>query len=301
MRELRPTVVLVVWLLVVLGAAARLVEASPEIPGAPQSEPIAVVGGTVYPVSGEVLQKATVLFDEGRIVAVGTDVTIPEGAKQIDATGKHVYPGLIDAHTQLGLVEIASVRATRDTIETGDLNPNSRALVAVNPDSELTPVARAGGVLTVLTVPLGGLLSGKSALVNLDGWTYEEMAVVGEVALHVAWPRMSPQRAWWISDSSRRQIEQRDKKLAELRQAFADARAYRIAVSAKGASSDGEINKDQRWEAMLPVLSGEQPIIVAADDAEQIEAAVAFALREGKADHFRGLRCTAVCRFAQAA
>lgn len=273
-RYMSPSVGLAICLLVSTTWAA------PEVPGAPQSEPIALVGATVHPVSGAEMSEATVLFAEGRIVAVGHDVTLPEGTRQIDATGKHVYPGLIDPHTQLGLVEIAAVRASRDEAETGQINPNTRALVAVNPDSELIPVARAGGVLTALTVPVGGLISGTSALINLDGWTYEDMAVVDEVALHVNWPRMIPQQSWWTSESSQRQMEERDKRLVELRDAFAHARAYQQSRTSDEQQDDGSAGVDLRWEAMLPVLRGERPMIIAADEFEQIQAAVAFAVRE---------------------
>ena len=134
--------------------------ASAEIPGAPQDHPIALVGGTVHTVSGGTMEGGTVLFDKGRITAVGLQVKFPEGTEKVDARGKHVYPGLFDAYTNLGLVEINSIRATRDESEAGNLNPNVRAEIAVNPDSELIPVARSNGVLLALTAPTGGLLSG---------------------------------------------------------------------------------------------------------------------------------------------
>jgi imidazolonepropionase-like amidohydrolase len=105
----------------------------------------------------------TVVFVAGKITAVGKDVAIPEGAEIIDCTGKHVYPGLFDAHSQIGLIEIEAVRATVDTAETGSLNPNVRAEVAFNPDSELIPVTRANGVLLGLSAPTGSLVNGRSA------------------------------------------------------------------------------------------------------------------------------------------
>ena len=133
--------------------------ASPEIPGAKQSEPIAIVNATVFPMSSEPLPNATLLFEEGKIVAVGQQIEIPENAQRIDATGKHVYPGLINAGGQIGLIEINSIKATDDSREVGTLNPNVKAQVAVNPDSEIIPVTRANGVLMSLSVPRGGLIS----------------------------------------------------------------------------------------------------------------------------------------------
>ncbi len=200
--------------------------ASPEIPGAPQDRPIALVGGTVHPVTGAAIEGGTVLFDGGKIVALGRDVPLPENCERVDVSGKHVYPGLIDANTQVGLVEVPTIRGSRDQSETGLVNPNVRAEVAVNPDSELIPVGRSGGVLAVLTVPSGGLLTGMSACMLLDGWTWEEMCLQGAVGLHVSWPRMQPIEAWWVEESASKQTENRDRALKTIRQAIADARAY---------------------------------------------------------------------------
>src|SRR5688500_7519383 len=102
--------------------------AVPEIPGEPQKQPIALVGGTIHRVSGPAIPGGTLLFDKGKIVAVGGKVAVPDGAKKIDVSGKHVYPGLFDAYTDVGLVEINMVRATRDLVETGQINPNVKAI-----------------------------------------------------------------------------------------------------------------------------------------------------------------------------
>ena len=131
-----------------------------------------LVGGTIHTVSGPVVERGTLVFDEGKITAIGRKVDVPRGAERIDVSGRHVYPGLINAYSQLGLVEISAVRATLDYRETGSLNPNVKAEVAVNPDSELIPVTRSGGVLLSLTAPTSGLISCTSALVQLDGWTW---------------------------------------------------------------------------------------------------------------------------------
>lgn len=264
-------------------AAATLVspaQASDEVPGAPQQKPIAIVGATIHPVSGPEIAGGTLLFTDGKIVALAANVPIPEECEKIDAAGKHVYPGLIHAHSQLGLIEIPSVRATVDVAETGRINPNAKAQVAVNPDSELIPVARGTGVLTALVTPSGGLLSGMAAVMNLDGWTFEEMTVRSPAGLYIEWPRMHPASAWYIEDSFQQQIETRDRSLAALRDAFADARSYKRAKEAHAAEKGPVVDHDARWEAMLPVLAGEVPLVVLADEVTQIQAAVAFAERE---------------------
>lgn len=274
-----PRLFIVLSLAMILVPIAAL--ANPEIPGAPQNDPIALVGGTVHPVSGPAIENGIVLFDQGKIVAVGTDVTIPDDCQRVDCTGKHVYPGLIDANSQLGLVEVSSVAGSIDTAETGRINPNVRAEVAVNPDSELIPVARSGGVLAVLTAPSGGLITGTSACMLLDGWTWEDMCLKPAVGLHVRWPRMQPVEAWWIESSAKEQIESRDQSLKTIREAFADARAYR---AAKQASADGKASPpehDARWEAMIRVLDGELRVFIEAEEIQQIQAALAFAEQQG--------------------
>ncbi|MEQ8788069.1 MAG: amidohydrolase family protein [Pirellulaceae bacterium] len=245
--------------------------AAPEVPGKPQTRPVALIGATVHPVSGPAIENGVLVFDRGEIVAVGNAKTkIPENAERLDLQGKHVYPGLFDAYTNMGLVEINAVRATRDEAETGRINPNASARVAVNPDSELIPVTRSNGVLLTLTAPSGSLLAGRSSVLQLDGWTYEDMTLQSDVALHIVWPRMSA-----VADAAKKGAQQgnsRDKAVEQLRQAFDDARAYRLARQA-----DEDYPLDARWESMLPVLDGALPLLVVADESQQIQAAVAFA------------------------
>ena len=138
--------------------------------------PILIEGGTIHPVSGPSFV-GSLLFDKGRIAAIGKKLEAPADAEKIDAAGKHIFPGFFDAYSQLGLTEINAVRATRDLSESGRINPNIRALVAVNPDSELIPVTRANGILLTLTAPSGGLVSGLASIIQLDGWTWEDMAL----------------------------------------------------------------------------------------------------------------------------
>lgn len=264
-------------LLSIVAVVPAVARANPEVPGAPQNGPIALVGGTVHPVSGPAVENGIVVFDKGKIVAVGAGVAIPEGAKRVDVAGKHVYPGLIDANSQLGLIEVPSVRGSVDAAETGSINPNVRAEVAVNPDSELIPVARSGGVLAVLAAPAGGLIAGTSACMLTDGWTWEEMCLQPAVGLHITWPRMQPLEAWWIETSVEDQLSSRDRSLKAIRQAFADARAYRAAKLASAANPAAAPEPDARWEAMIPVLDGKLRVFIEADDIQQIQAALAFA------------------------
>ena len=171
------------------------VVASTQIPGPPQQRPVAIVDATIHPIDASVIERGSILFDQGRIVALGKEIEIPADAERIDGQDKHVYPGLFCAGGQLGLVEINSVRATRDGSEAGPVNPNVKAQVAVNPDSELIPVTRANGVLLTLTVPSGGLVSGMATVLQLDGWTWEDMTLKAAAAMHVEWPVMRSESA----------------------------------------------------------------------------------------------------------
>jgi imidazolonepropionase-like amidohydrolase len=248
--------------------------ASDQIPGAPQAGPIALVGGTIHTVSGKVIKGGTILFEQGRITAIGDKLELPEGTEQVDVAGKQIYPALFDSYSSIGLVEINAVRATRDEAETGNLNPNVRAEVSVNPDSELIPVARSNGVLLALSAPSGGLISGQSAVLQLDGWTYEDLTVKSRAAMHIRWPTMSPVSDWWVEASAKEQMATRDKQLKLLEDTFLDAQhAWR-------ASQDPAADPlDIRVAAMVPMLAGKQPVVVTANSVSQIQAAVAFAVR----------------------
>lgn len=254
------------WLLA--SAVTITSQAAPEIPGELSKQPVALVGGTVHPLSGPSIPGGTVLMEGGKIVAVGKDVMVPPTAKVIDVAGKHVYPGLIDAHTNMGLVEINSVRATVDDTETGLINPNVRAQVAVNPDSEIIPTTRSNGVLLTLTAPSGSLITGRSSLLQLDGWTWEDMTVRSDVALHIRWPDMAANGEPG-GGAGREQLD-------ALRGAFEKAKLYAAARRAPGSRQP----LDVRWESMLPVLDGKMPLMIQADDSQQIQAAVAFAQQQ---------------------
>jgi imidazolonepropionase-like amidohydrolase len=178
-------------------------------------------------------------------------------------------------------MEIGAVRASRDFAETGRINPNVRAEVAVNPESEIIPVTRANGITTFVTSPRGGLISGLSAVMMSDGWTWEEMTLKAPAALEVQWPSMTIARGWWVTKSEEEQKKDRDRALTELAEAFRDARAYMAAKKAEGQKGIPHHNTDVRWEAMIPVLEGKVPVVVTATEVQQIQAAVAWAQQEG--------------------
>jgi imidazolonepropionase-like amidohydrolase len=250
--------------------------AHPEIPGAPQKRPVALTNATLHPVSGPAIENATLVFDNGKITALGKDATTPANAEVIDLAGKHVYPSLFDAITDVGLVEINSIRATIDAQEVGQINPNVRAITAVNPDSEIIPVTRSNGVLLALAAPYGGLMSGRSGVIQLDGWTWEDMALKVDAALHIQWPSYGGGgRRGGGGGDEESPTPRGERAVEQLRQAIADARAYAAARKA-----DANFPRDARWESLQDVLAGTLPVIIHADELRQITAAVAFAERE---------------------
>lgn len=259
--------------------------ASSILPAARQARPVLLAGGTVVPVSGPTLEKADVLLIDGKIARVAPSIAPPAGAEVIDVKGKRIYPGLIAAQTVLGLVEITGARQTVDTAETGAINPNARTQVALNPDSELIPVARANGVLTALSVPTervsgaarGNLIAGTSTLIRLDGWTWEDLTLRPAVAMHVYWPNLRQGRGGRGGRGGPTAATSAETETRTLEDAFTLARAY---ARAKESGRPG-LEKDLRWEAMLPVMRGEQRVFVHADEQKQIRAALAFARQHG--------------------
>ena len=242
-----------------------------QIPGAKQSRPVVIRGATVHLVSKPSIENCSVLFEDGKIIAVSKEIAVPENATVIDAAGKHVYPGLIESMSDIGLREISAVQATDDRVEFGERNPNARSWVAVNPDSELIPVARAGGVMVAMTAPRGRWIRGQSAVIALDGWTIGEMALLAPAGLYVDWGAMHPRD---VDGKKRRKL--REEKLAVLDTLFDEARRYGEARQ----SGKNVVPSDVRLESLLPVLSKELPLIVEADWQYEIESAVAYAQKQ---------------------
>ncbi len=274
-----------------LFAAALLamspVHATPNIPQPAQSKPLLITGATLHTVSGAVIANGRMLVQGGRIMSIsGPDgIVDSKGAEVVNLAGKHVYPGFVAANTVLGLTEISAVRSTHDFAEVGSLNPNVRALVGINADSELITVTRANGVLAALSIPqsgAAGLINGTSALVQLDGWTWEDMSLDPAVALHVSLPAMRFNAELFPPPMESRLTELKKQtalRLKTLEDAFDRAAAYR---KARMAATNAEPTKlDTRWEAMLPVLEGKRPLFINADDVTQIRYALGFAERYG--------------------
>lgn len=249
---------------------------------AASAETLLLTGATVHTVSGGTITNGQVLVRDGKIAAVGSSVVAGDAIK-IPLDGLQLYPGMIALNTDLGLVEIDAVRATVDLKEVGEYTPDVYSWLAVNPDSELLPVARANGVSHFEPTPAGAVVAGQSGLLALAGWTTEEMVLRKSSALHVYWPsagldtvpkeKARTPTKWKSLDD---QDKERKEKLRQLDEFFAEARAY---ARAKQGAKDFPIVP--AWEAMLPIVRGEIPVTIHADDARQIRAAVSWATTNG--------------------
>jgi imidazolonepropionase-like amidohydrolase len=240
----------------------------------------------IHTVSGDIVTNGSVLINAGKIVRVfdARESETVLGDQNIDLKGEHLYPGLIALDSALGLTEIEAVRATQDTTEVGDYTPDVQSWISVNPDSELIPVARANGITHIEPAPRGGFVAGVSGVMALEGWTTEEMTIKHPAALHVYWPEMrldtTPRER--LRDKTKfKSLEEQSKdraaKLKSFEEFFLEARAYarqRDAI-AKSTLPDPGINPP--WEAMLPAVRGEIPLMVHAEDLRDIKAAVNWA------------------------
>jgi imidazolonepropionase-like amidohydrolase len=252
------------------------------IPNSPGRKPTVVIrNATIYPVTSAPITNGTIVFANGVITAVGTNVTAPADAMVIDGTGLSVYPGLIDSGTTIGLVEIDSVPGTVDTTELGTLNPNARADVAVNPHTNVIPVTRVNGITNAIVAPEGGVVSGQSAMIQLAGWTNAEMTLKAPAAMTVRFPRLRTRplgTAVPDADEVKKQRKSYQDELENLKQLFRNAQAYAKAAGARAADRNVKrFDRDLVLEAMVPVVEGRVPVAIEANLARDIKPALDFA------------------------
>jgi imidazolonepropionase-like amidohydrolase len=246
----------------------------------PQQQAVILSNATIHTVSGGIVLGGTIWFEDGKIQAVlpaGESPKLRSNAPEpirLDLAGKHVFPGMISAHTSLGLIEIGSVPQTVDTNELGEQSPEALALTAINPDSTAIPVARQNGVLVAAVFPTGGLLPGRASLIQLDGWTNQELAVRANAGVVVNWPSASS-RSFRRSRSEPSEDSGRTaRQLAAIDEAFESAQAW-----SKARAHDATVALDIRHAALLPALRAEVPVLVLANAVEQIEAAVRWGVK----------------------
>lgn len=243
----------------------------------------AIRNAHIVPVTSPDIENGTIVIRDGKVAAIGTNVAIPAGAQTIEARGLYVYPGMIDAGTSMGLVEIGQgASGTVDTAELGDLNPHAKAVVSVNPHSAHIGVTRVDGVTSVLSLPTGGLISGQAALLNLLGSTPDEMAVVPLAALVINYPRLGSrggdfggnQQVANLSEA----ITAADRQVEQIRKMLRDAEAYGRTQDAYAKDKSlPRPNQNIVLESLVPYVRGERPVVFNADREAEMRGAIRFA------------------------
>lgn len=243
----------------------------------------AIVNARIVTVSGAAIENGTVVIQNGKIAAVGTNVSIPSGAERIDGKGLSVFPGMIDAGTNLGLGEITlGVNGSVDLAEGGTMNPNAKAIKAIHPHSSHVNVTRVNGITSVLSMPVGGIISGQASVINLNGATQAEMAIVPEFGLVINFPRIStfggfnPATGPQVVEFSEA-VKRRDTQLEDLKKFFRSVESY--ARSKEAYEKDKTLfatATDVKLEAMVPYVRGERPIIFTAERERDIRGVAKF-------------------------
>lgn len=245
-------------------------------PAPPQKGTMAITNATVHVGNGQVVNNATVLVTDGKITAVGTNVNIPNNATRVDATGKHVYPGIILPVSNLGLVEIGSVRASNDVQEIGDMNPNIRSIVAYNSDSKVINTLRSNGILMANVVPQGNFVAGQSSVVQLDAWNWEDAAVKIDGGMHIYMPSLLPRPRFGgggpggpnASASQSDPVKEGLEKIDQLKSFFKEAQAYHAEPT--------HSSTNLMFESVKNLYSKKQKLYVHANTVKQMLVALDF-------------------------
>jgi len=245
-------------------------------PAPPHTEAILLQGGIAHLGNGKVIKNSLIGFDQGRLTLVA-DATAAKidiaGYKVIDITGQHVYPGFILPNSQVGLEEVSSVRAMSDSHEIGGMNPNVRALVSYNTDSELPPTFRFMGILMAESTPVGGTFSGTSSLMNMDGWNWQDAANTEDVAIHMNWPGRTTRRFDFATFTVKRQPNKNyHKQVATISAFFDDAISY-------GKLSGKERNL--KMESLQGLFDGSKVLMIHTNGPKEIVESVKLAQEKG--------------------
>jgi imidazolonepropionase-like amidohydrolase len=253
----------------------------------PAAHDYAITHAKLFTLAGPPLEDATLLIHDGKISAVGQSIAIPAGFEPIDAKGLEVYPGLFDPLTQMGLSEISAVGATVDTSEAGVFNPDVVAATAISPSSAHIPVTRAAGITEVLVAPASGgfgnstgsnLIGGQASVISLYGWTAEDMLVRKSAAMVIDWPAIQ------LSSFDFSTFTQKETPYTEAKKAY-DKQVDQLAAWIEQARHYSQITpdspgpafpRDLKLESLGPVVRGEMPVLILANQARDIRNAVEF-------------------------
>lgn len=258
--------------IVIVVVTATGVNAQRPVPAKPQQKPIALMGGVAHLGNGNVINNSIITFDKGKLNVVADATTVRmdlSGYEVIQVNGKHIYPGFILPNSQMGLEEVSSVRAMNDYNERGAINPSVRSVISYNTDSEMIPTMRFNGVLLAESTPTGGLISGSSSVMEMEGWNWEDALHTADVGIHLNWPakvvsELDP-AAFKMKTVPNKEYENHIRLLSTL---FSEALGY-------GGQTNKEINL--KLESMQGLFDGKKILFIHAASPKEIIESIRFA------------------------
>ncbi len=244
-------------------------------PAPPQAKPVYLTNATIHIGNGQVIEKGSLSFANGKIVAVGNNLPAPSAdVKVIDLQGKHVYPGVIAPLTTVGLTEVEAVRSTNDFSEVGEINPSVRSLVAYNTDSKVINTLRSNGILLAQVTPEGGMIPGSSSVVQLDAWNWEDAAYKADGAIHFYMPSLLPPPATPGRFSiTKDRAEEFAEKTEKVRSFLSEAKAY--------LQEDKHTAVNLKFEAVRKLFTKQQKLFIHCNLVKEMLVAVNFAKEFG--------------------
>jgi imidazolonepropionase-like amidohydrolase len=251
------------------------------LPAPPQKGVMYIKNATIHVGNGTVIENGTIEITDGKISKVGKDVTVPAGAAAYDVKGKQVYPGIILPTSSLGLIETGAVRASNDSREIGDMNPNVRSIVAYNTDSKVINTLRSNGILMANIVPQGSFLAGSSTVVQLDAWTWTDAAEKADAGMHLYMPSLMPRPSFGrfgggggfpggpnAGGQQPDPVKEGLERIESLKAFFREAKAY------AAASKHDETNI--KYDAVKNLFNKSQKFYVHANTVKQMLVALDF-------------------------
>ena len=233
-------------------------------------KPTLFIGATAHLGNGEVIQNAAISISNGKFDLVADASRIRIDPSAFDTIykiyGKHIYPSFIVPNTTLGITEIDQVRASHDFNETGGINPNVRSLIAYNTDSKLVKTIRTNGVLIAQVTPRGGLISGQSSIMYLNGENWEDAALKADDGIHINWPNSYYNTGWWAEPGETEENKEYENKISELEKLFSKAKAYESSINII----------DLKMESMKGLFDGTKNLYIHANSASDILDAIDF-------------------------
>ena len=213
------------------------------------------------------MESALIAIEDGEISFVKNSLAYSYNPEEwdtiVELNGRHIYPGFVAANSTLGITEIDAVRATRDYREVGTYNPHVRAQIAFNVESKVVSTVRTNGVLISQATPRGGIISGSSSVMKLDGWNWEDATVVKDDGIHLNWPGT-------LQNRGRERSESYEEKKKAIYDFFAMANAY-------ARASQNEQTFDARLASMRACFKGKKRVYIHANELQQLVDIIEFA------------------------